>query len=120
MPVDFNPLAKTVGCGKAYIIQHAFHHRLQPPRADILDRGIDLHRDPRHRIDRVRRKDKLDSFGLQKSFILLDEAGLSFGEDAAEIILVQGREFDADRQPPLQFRQEVGGFRSMEGARRDK
>ena len=103
--IDFDPLAEPVGRGEAHLVEHAFHHRLQPPRADIFDRGIDLHRDPRHRIDRVGRKDKLDPFGAQKRFILLDEAGFGFGEDAAEIVLVQGRELDPDRQPPLQFGQ---------------
>ena len=65
--VDFDPLAEPVGGGKAHLVKDPLHHRLQTPRANIFDRGIDLHRDPRHRIDRVRRKDKLDTFGAQQA-----------------------------------------------------
>ena len=42
------------------------------------------------------------------------------GEDAAEIVLVQGRELDPYRQPALQFGQQIRGFRRMEGARGDE
>jgi len=90
--IDFDPLAGPVGRGEAHLGEDAFEHRPQTPRTDIFDRGIDLHRDPRHRVDRIRRKRKLDSFGAKKSFVLLDEACLCFGEDTADIVPVPARQ----------------------------
>ncbi len=40
--VDTNLLAGPVGGGEADLVQHALHHRLQPARADVFDRSIDL------------------------------------------------------------------------------
>ncbi len=61
-----------------------------------------------------------DAFGRQQRHILLDETGLRLGQDAAEIVSAQRLELDPDRQPPLQFRQQVGRLGEMEGARGDE
>src|SRR3984885_16073693 len=40
--IDAHFFAVPVGGGKADLIQHALHHRLQPARANIFDGSIDL------------------------------------------------------------------------------
>src|SRR5262245_30615178 len=51
--VDRNGLAGAVGGGERDLVEHALHHRLQAARADVLDAGIDLHRDVGNGIDRI-------------------------------------------------------------------
>ena len=48
-----------------------------------------------------------DAFGLQQRDILLDQRSLRLGQDAAHVVAGQRLQFDADRQPSLQFRQQV-------------
>ena len=43
--VDLDGLAVAVGRGEGDFVEHALHHRLQPPRADVLDRRVDRDRD---------------------------------------------------------------------------
>src|SRR5271168_2069266 len=38
--IDLHRLARTVGSAKGNIVEHALHHGLQPPRADILHARI--------------------------------------------------------------------------------
>src|SRR5947209_6376978 len=58
--------------------------------------------------------------GLAQRGVLADQAGFRLGEDAAEILLRKGREFDADRQPSLQLRQQVRRLGDMKRARGDE
>ena len=51
--IDPDGLAGAVGGGEGNLVEHPLHHRLQPPRADILDRGIDRDRDIGERVDAV-------------------------------------------------------------------
>ena len=118
--VDPDFLAGPVGGGEAHLVEHPLHHRLQPARADVLDRAIDLGGDARDRRDRVVGEVELDAFGPHQRHILLDEARLGVGEDALEILLGQGIELDADRQAALQLGQEVGGPGDVEGAGGDE
>ena len=46
-------LAAAVLGVEAHVLEQFLHHRLQPPRADILDRLVDLGGDPRERLDAV-------------------------------------------------------------------
>jgi hypothetical protein len=53
----------------------------------------------------------------QQRDILLDQRRLRLGQDAAHIVARQRRQLDADRQPALQFRQQVRRLCDMERAR---
>ena len=61
--VDANRFAGPVGGGEAHFVKHALHHRLQPTRADVLDRAVDLGGEAGDRRYRVIGKLELDSFG---------------------------------------------------------
>ena len=52
-------------------------------------------------------------------YCLISEAS-RLGQDAAEIVARERLEFDPDRQPALQFRQQVRRFRDVERARGDE
>src|SRR5579863_7489111 len=100
---DLDPLAGAIRRRKADVVEHALHHRLQAPGADILDARIDLHGDLGDRINAVGREFEIDALRLHQRLILLDEARLGLDQDAAEIVFVERRQLDADRQPPLKF-----------------
>ncbi len=44
--IDDNLASGAIGSGKADLVQHPLHDRMQPPRADILHRPVDLGGDP--------------------------------------------------------------------------
>ena len=56
-------------------------------------------------------KSSVDALGRHQRLVLLDEARLGLGQDAAEILLGQRAQLDADRQAALQLRQEVRRLR---------
>jgi hypothetical protein len=39
---DADFFSGSVGGREADLVEHALHHRLQPARADVLDRSVDL------------------------------------------------------------------------------
>ena len=53
--VDLHRLAGAVGARERNLVEHALHHGLQPPRADVLDAGVHRHRDVGDGVDGVRR-----------------------------------------------------------------
>ena len=85
--VDLDLAAGTVGRGEADLLQKLLHHRVQPARADILDRLIDVGRELGQLVDRVGLELELDLLSRQQRLVLLDQASLGLGQDAAEIIL---------------------------------
>jgi hypothetical protein len=50
---------------------------------------------------------ELDLLGRQQRLVLLHQARLGLGQDAAEVVLVERREADPDRQAALQLGQHV-------------
>ena len=52
--------------------------------------------------------------------ILLDQRGLRLGQDAAHVVAGQRFQFDPDRQPALQFRQQIQRFCDVERAGGDE
>ena len=83
-------------------------------------RRVDRHGEGRDRIDGIGGELERQAFGRHQRHILLDQARLGLGQDAAEVVLGERMELDADRQAALQLRQEVGGLGDMEGARGDE
>jgi len=95
--IDLDGLAMTVRRGKGNLVQYPLHHRLQPPRADILHRRIDRDGDVSQRVDGAVGDVERDAFGLQQRDILLDQRRLRFGQDAAHVVAGQRFQLDADR-----------------------
>ena len=81
---------------------------------------VHLDRDPGDRVDRVVGEVERQTLRRHQRLVLLDEARLRLRQDAAEILLGQRAELDADRQAALQLRQEVRRLRDMERAGRDE
>lgn len=106
-----------VGRGKADIIQQLFHDRVQAAGADILDRFIDRKGDGGDFVDGVITEINGDVFSPDQGLVLADQAGIGFGQDAAEIFLGQGVQLDTDRQPPLKLGQQIRWLCIMECAR---
>ncbi len=93
---------------------------MQPARADILDRLVDVGRQLGQLVDGVRLELQLDLLGRQQRLVLLDQAGLGLGQDAAEILLGERGQADPDRQAALQLGQHVGRLGHMERAGADE
>ena len=87
--IDLDGLAMTVRRGERNLVEHALHHRLQPPRTDILHRRIDGDRDVRQRVDGIVGDVERDAFGLQQRDILLDQRCFRLGQDAAHVVARQ-------------------------------
>ena len=51
--IDLEGRAALVGSIVGDFVEHALHHGLQAPRADVLDRAVDRHRDVGERVDGV-------------------------------------------------------------------
>ena len=101
-------------------LEQFFHHGIQAPRADVLGLLVHLQCDFRQALDRRRLKLELHAFGRQQRLVLAREAGVGVGEDVLEIVDRQARELDADREAPLQLRDQVGRLGQVERAARDE
>ena len=66
------------------------------------------------------REIQFHAFGVEQRDVLFDQRVLGLGEDAHEIGLGERREFDANRQAPLKFRDQVGRLGDVERACGDK
>ena len=99
--VDHDLIAVAVGGVEGDVVEDTLHHGREPPRADILDIGVHLDRDVGDRVDRIVGEVELDALRLHQSHVLLDQARLGLGEDAAEIVARQRAQLDADREPAL-------------------
>ena len=87
--VDLHRLAGAVGGGERNLVEHALHHGLQPPRADVLDAGIDQHRDVGDGVDGVLGEFERHALGRHQRDVLLDQRGLGLGQDAPEVVAGQ-------------------------------
>src|SRR5581483_5551656 len=116
--VDRNGAAgRLVGGGEADLFKKPLQDRVQAAGADILHRCVDLLGQQCDLLDRVGVEIEFDPFGVEQRLVLLDEARFRLDQDALQVAAVERLQFDADRQPALQFGQEVGGFREVKGAR---
>ena len=114
--VDPDRLAMTIGGREGNLVEHALHHGLQSPRADILHRGIDGDRDIGERVDGAVGDIQRHALGMHQRNILLDQGSLWFGQDTAHIVAGQRFQFDADRQAPLQLRNQIRRLGDMKRA----
>ena len=103
--VNCHRFAGAVRGGVADVIEHPLQHRMQPPRPDVLDGGVDLGGDVCNGDNAFLGEVKLNSLGSQQRLLLLDQTAFGLGEDAAEIFPAQRLQFNPDRQTALQFRQ---------------
>jgi len=62
--VDLDGFAVAVRRGEGNVVQHPLHHRLQPPRADVLHRGIDGDCDVGKRIYGAMKEGELDGLSI--------------------------------------------------------
>src|SRR5215208_2239361 len=93
---------------------------MQPARADVLNRRIDLRGNARQRRHSVFMKLQLDTFRSQQCTILLNKAAFWLGQYSAKVFFAQRLQLDSDRQPSLQLRQQVRWLRNMKRSRRNE
>ena len=115
--IDDQRLAAAVLGLEADVLEQLLHHRLQPPRADILDRFVHLGGDAGERLDAVVGEVDRHALGAEQRLILLGQAGAGRRQDADEILLGQRLQLDADRQAALKLGQQVGRLGDVERAR---
>ena len=92
--IDDQRLAPAVLGAEADVLEQFLHHRLQPSRADILERFVDLGGDPASAAMPSSAKVDGNPFGAEQRLILLGQAGAGGRQDADEILLRQRLQFD--------------------------
>src|SRR6266481_1688919 len=118
--VDCDFLAAHLRRGEGDLLEQLLHHRVEPPRPDVL--GALVHRggDLRHLLDGVLPEREGHALRLQQLHVLSDEGVLGLAKDADKILARQGLELDPDGKAPLQFGNEIRGLGDVEGARGDE
>ena len=98
----FDDLARdAVGRVERDVLQEPLHHRVQPPRANVLLLPVELLGGRRERLDRVGRDLKVDALGRQEQLRLAHQGVLGLHEDAREVGAREALELHADRQAAL-------------------
>src|SRR5262249_13179543 len=118
--IDFHILLLEVRRFERNLIKNLFKNGMQAARADVFGLFVHAGGIAGHGRDGVLGDIELDAFGLEESDILVDQRVLWFGKNANEVFFLKGLQFDADRQPPLEFRNQVGRLCDVEGAGRDE
>ena len=72
------------------------------------------------RVDGLVAERELDVLGLHQRCVLAGQRVLGLGQDAHEVVARERVELDADREAPLQLRNQVGDLRDVERARGDE
>ena len=101
---------------KASFFEKLFHDRVKATGADILGLLVHLEGNLGEAADTLRRKLQHHAVRCQQGFVLAGQAGVGLRQDALEILDRQGIQLDADRETPLQFGNQVGRARQVEGA----
>src|ERR1700719_2320259 len=96
-----------VGRLEGNFVQHLFKDRVKASGADVFRLLVDHDGVAGEGGDGVVAEIQLYAFRVQQRDVLLDEGILRFRENAHKIALGERREFDADRQPALQLRDQV-------------
>src|SRR5687767_9634820 len=97
-------------CVERDVLQQPLHHRVKPPRADILGLLVDLPCDLRQPPDRLGPELELYALRRKQRLVLAHETGVGVGEDLLEIGDGETRELDANGKAPLQLRYQVRGL----------
>ena len=96
------------------------HHRVQPARADVLHALVHQRGDARDLGDAVGGEVELRPLGLDERGVLLGERVLRLRHDADEVLLGERLELDANREAPLQLRDQIARLGHVEGAGGDE
>ena len=100
---------------EADFFEQAFHHGLQAARPDILYRFVHASGQLGNFGDGIFGKVESDVFGTDKGFVLFNEIGPRFLEDAHEVFFGQRTKFHPDGQTSLKLRKHVRRFGDVEG-----
>ena len=93
---------------------------MQPAGTDVFDTVVDVGGEVGQGVHRVLAECQRHRFRPQQRRVLLQQRVLGFRQNPAQIVARQRRQFDADRQAPLQFRQQVGRLGQMKRAGGDE
>ena len=86
---------------------------MQPPRPDIFNIFINLHRHVGNLVNRFRLKLQIQILGFEQSDILINQISFRLSQNPHKIIMGQSFQLNPNRQPALQFRQQIGRFGQM-------
>src|SRR5690606_33176109 len=97
-----------------------FHHRVQATSSDVLGALIDREGQFRQPANAIFGEFQLHVLGGQQGMILLGQRRIGVAQNAHEIIGGERVKLDADGKAALQFGNQVGRARQVEGARGNK
>src|SRR6186713_1381115 len=106
--VDVDRFARVPGRIERELVEQPFHHRVQPPRADVLLPLVDGEGDLGEPPDRVRHKLEMDVLRRQQRLVLAHETGVGGREDLLEVVHRQRFQLHANGKASLQLGNEIG------------
>src|SRR5437867_3355698 len=118
--VDGHPLVAHVRRAEGHFFEQLLHHRVEPPRPDVLSPLVDRGSDIRHRFYRVLSELQRDTLRLQELDVLTDEGVPRLGQDADKILPRQGLQLHPDGEAPLELGDEIRRLGHVKRARRDE
>src|SRR6267143_1230081 len=118
--IDREILAGHIGSVEGDLLEELLHDRVQAPCADVLRARVDLHRDLRDRLHRLRCEPEAHPLRSEELRILPEQRVSRFRQDADEILARQGVELDPDREASLELRDQVRGLGDVECAGGDE
>src|SRR6267143_3032972 len=118
--IDFNVFLLEVGRLEGEFVENLFKDSVKPAGADVFRLLIDAGSEFRDSVDSIVGDVELDAFGFEQRDILLDERILGLGENAHEVLFLQGLQLNADGQATLQLGNQVRRFADVKGAGGDE
>src|SRR5579864_5121043 len=118
--INFNVLLFHVGGFERNLVEHLFENGVKAAGANVFGLLVDAGGESRQGRNSILRESQLQALGFEQRGVLLYERIFRLGEDADEILFLEGLQLDANGQPPLEFGDQIGGFGHVKSAGGDE
>src|ERR1700730_11557261 len=118
--VDFHIFLFQVGGLKRKLLKYLFKDGVKPSSTDVFGLLVDAGGKLRDRFDGVFGYVELQPLGFKQGDVLLDQRVFRFRENADEVLFLERLQFDANRQPALQLRDQIRRFGDVGSAGRNE
>ncbi len=99
--VDIDRFARMFIRSERNIVEHFFHDRVEPPRADVFALCVYVFGEKAHTVDRILGKTHRHSFRFEERNVLFCKRIFRLGENFFEIVFFERIEFHAQRKASL-------------------
>src|SRR5690348_1293376 len=118
--INFNVLLFHVGGFERNFVKYFFKNGVKAAGADVFGLLVDAGGESRQGRNSILRESQLQALGFEQRGVLLDERIFRLGEDADEILFLEGLQLDANGQTALEFGDQIRRLGDVESARGDE